>query len=246
MTALTVTATEGGGTANGIGLLVKVLTGAKPSAQQPGGTNTLTGTPNGANQVSVTTTQTGSYVYVAGAEGESPTAATGCTIIGSFNDSGHGEFYWAIRTTSATGTPGATTVGGSLASGATFTDVAAAEILAASTIAEDGSSPTYASASAATAVTTASFAPPSGSLLVAIIGSNGAANGLSNTTMSMSDTMGLSWKPLAQAASPATTYAGVFVADIPATGPPPAGQFMAQRPVTVVTNAGWRGAQHSR
>lgn len=44
-----------------------------------------------------------------------------------------------------------------------------------------------------------------------------------------------------------STFNGqVLVTLVAAAQPsPPAGQYMTQRPVTVVTNAGWRGAQHS-
>jgi len=243
---LTVTATQGGSAFQGLGLQVKVLTGAEPAASQAGGTGTAAG--SAANQVSVTTTQTGSYVYVALSEGEPATAAAGCTILGSYSDAVNGgEWYGAIRTVSATGTPGAVTVGGNLTSGASFVDIAAAEILAATSIAEDASSPVYAATSTATAITTASFSPPAGSLLVAIVASDGAADGVSDTTMSVADTMSLTWTPLAQAADPSTCYAGIFVADVPAAaGTVPPARNTGGAPVIVVARTGWRGANHSR
>jgi hypothetical protein len=218
VTTLTVTATQGGGTSKGMLLRVKVLTGAALAASQAGAHIAVAA----ANSGSIITTVTGSVVYGALTNGgTSYTAEPLCTLIDNFADTVNTEQYGTFRTTSATGTPGSTLVGSSTAGG--FDDIAAAEILAAGTITEDGSAPAVATTTALTALTTASFTPPPGSLIVVLIGSSGAANGTTSTTMAVTDTGGgLTWIPLAQAASTATCYAGVFIAQVPAATAAPA------------------------
>src|SRR3954447_25702740 len=58
-------------------------------------------------------------------------------------------------------------------------------------IVEDASSPAIASTSAATTVTTASFTPPAGSLILALVGSDGTAG--VNTIIIMSDSLSGTW-----------------------------------------------------
>jgi hypothetical protein len=91
--------------------------------------------------------------------------------------------------------------------------MAAAEILASGTIAEDASAPAVVSSNTLTALTTASFTPPDGSLIVVLIGSDGDGSG--TTTMAVTDTGGLTWTPLAQANASNQEYAGVWVAQVP-------------------------------
>jgi hypothetical protein len=217
MTTLTVTATQGGATFAGMLLRVKVLTGAAAAASQPGGTLVVTATAAHGN---ITTTQTGSLVYgalSADSAAGSFAAEPLCTLIDNYNDSAHGEQYGSFRTTSATGTPGSTLVGSSTANA--NPNCAAAEILQSGTITEDASSPAVVVSNTLTALTTASFTPPPGSLIVVLIGSDGAANGTTTTTMAVTDTGGgLTWIPLAQAASTSTEYAGVWIAQVPAGG----------------------------
>jgi hypothetical protein len=213
--AMTVTATQGGSPFAGMGLRVLVLTGAKAVASQ---TSTGHNHAEGANpnRVAITTTTAGSLVYAA-IQQESAgawTPNTGNSAGSQFDDTTQGESYGYVRSTSATGTPGSFTAGLSSTSSG-FQNVAAAEILANGTIAEDASGPAFVSTSTLTALTTASFTPPSGSLLVALIGADGAADGVHTTTMAMTDSSSLTWTPLAQSASPATCYSGIFIADAP-------------------------------
>lgn len=210
--AFTVTATQGGATANGLLLRVKVLTGT--AATQNGATVSIAT----ALHASIVTTVTGSLVYgalsadaVAGAFSAEPL----CTLTDNFHDTVNGEYYGSFRTTSATGTPGSTLVGSTTSNA--NPDMAAVEILPNGTITEDASGPAAATATGATTVTTASFTPPAGSLLVAMVGSDGAANGSTLTTMSVTDTsgLGLTWTQVVHASSTATCYAGVWLAQVP-------------------------------
>lgn len=210
--SITVTATQGGGGADiGMLLRVKVLTGAQLAAAQTGAT--AHAEDGGSDEVTFSTTTTGSIVYGATSGANAITPASGCTFFDQYDDTNHAQEYGTFRTTSATGTPGSVTVGDSSA-GNSFDDVAAAEILAGGTISEDASSPAMVYANLTT-VTTASFDPPQGALLVAMIGSNGQGDGSALTTMSVSDSSGLTWTPLAEAASTTSCYAGVWIAQVP-------------------------------
>jgi hypothetical protein len=211
--SITVTAAESGTTFNGILVRVKALTGA-----------TLTATPatavfggTGAQQASITTTQTGSFVYGALKTSSTTalTAAAGTTLLDNIVDSANIEILGSCRTTSATGTPGATTVGASAPSVGGQT--ALLEILPAGTITEDASSPASASTTAAVTITTASFTPPPGSLLVAMV----SADASSATVITVSDSSGLVWteRIKEQAQGGQTGYAGVWTAVVPGGNP---------------------------
>ena len=213
MTTLTVTATQTAETFQGMLLRVIVLTGAVTAASQPGGT-VVTST---AYNASITTTVTGSIVYGAYTSGHDTAVAEPlCTLIDNFDDATNFEFYGSFRTTSATGTPGATLVGSSTAYDG-FGGMAAAEILPNGTLTEDASAPAVVTSSTLTALTTASFTPPDGSLIVALIGSDGSGAG--TTTVSVTDTGGgLTWIPLAEANAGNQEYAGVWIAQVPTGG----------------------------
>jgi hypothetical protein len=207
--AITVTAAQGGSTGNGILLRVKVLTG---QAASPIGANaSKANTAAAALDTSITTTVTGSYVYgaVESAVAGSLTAAAGTTLFDNVNDPTNGEQYGTCRTTSTTGTPGATTVG---ATTSAIGDVALLEILAGTGLTEDASSPAPASTTATTTITSASFTPPAGSLLVAMVASDG---GTGTVTVTVSDSSSLTWTQRANAAGTHTGYAGVWTAPVP-------------------------------
>lgn len=230
-TSLTVTATQGGGAAPGMLLRVKVLTGAAPASAQTGAALTATF----ANSGSITTTHADSFVYgaIQAAAPGSFTAEPLCTLIDNFNETTHSEQYGTFRTTSATGTPGATLVGSSTGD-TSISDIAAAEILAGGTIAEDSSAPAVVTSGTLTALTTASFSPPPGSLLVVMVACNGSAASLETMTVTGG---GLTWTPLAQAATSSTCYAGVFIAQVPgvvfdAVGPSASGASSSTSPLT--------------
>ena len=213
--AFTVTATQGGSTGAGFLLRVKVLTQA--AASQAGAAavhvNHASGT---APQLSITTTVTGSQVYGAIVNDSNATAYTAngsTTLFDNLQDTANNEYYATCRTTSATGTPGPVTVGASAPSNAA-NGVVLLEILPSGTITEDGSSPAAASTFGAGPVTTASFTPPAGSLLVAMISSDGGAG---VTTFAVTDTsgLGLNWIEASKANASGGDYAGVWTAFMP-------------------------------
>src|SRR5579864_7639831 len=212
--AITVTATQGGSTAAGMALRVFVLTQA--AATQNGATtnNLFLGVTSFTQ--SITTTQTGSRVYGASAPTPSGTmtAAALTTLVDSVADSTNNEQYVTFKATSLTGTPGATTLGFTAAT-ASSGPFAQAEIKTAGTLTEDASGPAVASTTSLTAVTTASFTPPAGSLLVALVASDG---GTGTTTMALSDTGGHTWAELVKNNAVAGDYAGVWIAQIAAGG----------------------------
>lgn len=205
-----VTATQGGSTANGLLLRVMVLT---QQAASPIGATAAAA----ASSVSITTTQTGSRVYGATirASGTANTPVSGTTLIDDVQDTTLLADYTAWKTTALTGTPGATTVGCNFGPG-----VAALEVKTAGALTEEGSAPAPAVTLTATTVQTEVFTPPLGSLLVAIISSDGAG---SVTTMAVSDTTGLTWTEQVKQNPVGNGYVGVWTAPVTAGGGPSAG-----------------------
>ena len=197
-------------------LRVKVLTDAALAGSPATGTRTGGGSSAAAN-ASVTTTQAGSQVYGAlsfwHAGDGSFTAEAGTTLFDNVTDSVNGNLYGTCRTTSATVTPGSVTVG---ASGPSDTGANAAllEVLASGgTLTEDGSSPASISTTGAETVTTASFTPPPGSLLVAMVGTDGTSSAA--VSMTVTDSSGLTWTARAEADAAFYGYAGVWTAQVP-------------------------------
>lgn len=223
--ALTVTATFAANDfGDGVFLGVRVLTGAAASASQPGASYGTSGTSEQSH--ALTTTVTGSMVFGLYSDAlnndTSPTAVAGTTLLDNSSPStgGNGITFLSFRDTSATGTPGSATrgfSGGTSGAGA----VAMAEILASGTIALDSSapSPTWADTGSGSSVTSASFTPPAGSLLVAIAGAD-ANTGHAATDLAVTDSSGLTWKRLAfgNGSSGVGMIAAVYVADVPAGG----------------------------
>jgi hypothetical protein len=229
---MVVTATQGGNTANGLALRVKVLTSV--AAVQNGAAATLEATSPTPCETSITTTVTGSRVYGAAFKGANTsfTADALTTVIDNVADATNGNRYGTFKATSATGTPGATTLGFSSPASGDFTDVALLEVLPNGTITEDASAPAVASTTSATTVSTASFNPPDGALLVAMVSSNGAAGG-APVSMGVAGG-GISWSELSSANGAGTPggagYAGVWVAV--------AGSAPADDPVVTATMSG--------
>lgn len=219
--SFTVTARQTGVTAAGTSIRLIVLTGAAASASQTGAIAGQHATA--AQQVSITTTVTGSQVY-----GAMWTATTGTftangntTMIDNVHEA-DGLIHGTCRTTTATGTPGAITIGASAPT--TSGSIALAEILPNGTITQDASGPPFVYANTGVSATTAAFTPPNGSLLVAVAVSNGGAGVV---TMQIVDTsgLGLNWIQLSAQNASSAAYAGVWVADFPVIGnPQPVGQ----------------------
>jgi hypothetical protein len=211
---MTVTATQTGATSAGMLLRVRVLDYA--AATQNGGTATQTGAAS--HQATVTTTQTGSKVYCAmclGAAGPM-TAATGTTLDDNYQDTANTQNYATGHATALTGTPGAITVGSSLPNG-NGGSCAVAEILQNGAIGDDGTAPPVVTSNTATSLTTATFTPSPGTLLVAMMGTHWASG---VTTFTVTDSLGLTWIPLAQANGSSQGYAGIWVARVPGVQPP--------------------------
>lgn len=225
--AITVTATQGGSTANGLNLRVFVLTGAAAAASQSGATVATSPGSGAAFQASLTTTQTGSRVYGAGSYGPqaAPTANAQTAGVDAVSDATNGEEYVSFKGASTTGTPGATTFGYSSTTGGGG-PLAMLEVLPSGTLAEDSSGPANVSTTSALTVTTASFTPPGGSLLVALIGSDG---GVGVTTYTVSDTSSLTWTEKVKQNPSGGDYAGVWIAQVPASAGP-AGKAMPLPP----------------
>ena len=212
MTSLTVTATQTGTSGTFQTLQVKVLTGAKVSASQSGTTEKKALTSNAPNN-SITPSATGSLIYggmlVDG--GTSWTAEAASTIQQTV--SGSGKLAGVFRSTSTT-TASTPTTQGATAPSATFSGLLAqAEILAATTLAEDASSPSAVATQSTDTVTTASFSPPPGSLLVAVAVANVASG---TDTLVISDSSGLTWTTLVQEDPASEGAIIVAVADIQA------------------------------
>jgi len=213
----TVTATaSGSGSQNGMLLTVKVLDGA--AAVQNGAvadSDTFT-----VPELSIDPDATGSWVYGAVIQGASDTtftAAATTTFSSNVADATHGAAYGSFRTTSTTtsGTP--VTVGATaptVPSGEG--NIAVAEILTAGTLSEDSSSPASVSTTAAKTETTAAFAPPAGTLLLAQVVANYSGSGA--VAMSVSDSGGLTWTELV--ADP-IGLTSVWIAQVPGNPPQP-------------------------
>ena len=160
---MTVTAAASGGTDVCAAFAVAVLTGA--AGTQNGATH------NGADvppEAAITPDATGSIVFGAlldfpGSTDLTPAAAATFSA-NAFGAGGcsYGTFYSTSKT--ASGTP--VTLGASAPAGE-FNNLVMAEILASGTLAMDASTPVGLTSAVAASLTTASFSPPPGALLVA-------------------------------------------------------------------------------
>lgn len=173
-------------------LALRVLAGAA-SSQAGAGTATKDITPGTTVYTqAITTTQTGSQVYMVCDDpvtNGSLTAAAASTLVGAaFQNSTDVVSSAAGKATSATGTPGATTLGftnGTADQGV----IALQEVLFVTAVTNAGGA-AYASANTAT-ITTASFTPASNSLLVATCAmgnGTGGASSLGTVTDSLTGT----------------------------------------------------------
>lgn len=206
-----ITATQGGSTANGLLLRVFVLTGAKPSASQLGNSTSTHFTATTAWTASITNSANSSIYGAAmpNSSSESTTTGSNVTIVDSVADITNGRTYFTYHATGLSA--GTTTRGLSLQNLASGPSVML-EILAATTLAEDGSAPGAASTTSTTTVTTASFTPPAGSLLVALVDSNGST-GIETMTVSGGS---LTWTEKVKNNPSGGFYAGIWIADVPA------------------------------
>lgn len=214
MAAITVTATQSGSTANGMIVRVRVLTRARPAALIAAGT--CKGTQAGAagHSVALTTTVAGSIVWCAMENGNAGAnnPVGGNSSLDDIPDATNAEQYGTIFQTTPTVTPGAFTSGSadSFNGGCASIEILPAVNGVAPTT--DGSSPALAQTFAATTLMTASFNPPSGALLMAVVVSNGAA---STVNMTVTDTSGLVWTEAIASHTANNRYSGIWLADVP-------------------------------
>ncbi len=212
---LTVTATQTPGiTAPGVLLRVDVLTGC--ATVQDGGSAVF---QSGLNppHTTVRTTVTGSLVLGAlvRAQGSAGTGlftpVSGNTLDDNEADLVHARFYATGRVTAPTGTPGDVAVGASAPGRLGKCGCAFAEILpdGGGVIAIDPSSPAPAYDPDATVISTASFSPPSGALVVARVASDGSTTSPQFIAV---DGGGLTWTPLIQQHGTGFFYTGVWAA----------------------------------
>jgi hypothetical protein len=207
--SFTVTATQLAIKANGLAVALKVLTGA--AAAQPGATAGNQGT---ACSQAITPSGTGSWVYGAALGGNTTLTALAASTPFIAQVTQNSLRYIQLRSTSATTSGSAVTLGASSAT--TGLDLALCEILAAAgqTLTEDASAPATAAISSAQFLATAAFTPPAGSLLVFMISSNG---GTGTTTVGVTDTsgLGLTWVERSKQNGGNKGYAGVWTAQVP-------------------------------
>lgn len=247
MTSYTVTATQGTNATAGMHLLVLVLDNA-----QMAGTPAV-GSSVSAYNCSVTTTQAGSIVVGAIAQGAASafTAESNSTIT-EYADSTHGNEYAGFYS-SATGTPGAAAYGSSTAYANGWYGCAAVEVIpvSAGNVTVDASGPASLGSDTLTALTSASFTPPGSNILAALVAVNGSGTGAQ--TVTFASTPSLTWTvQSSEAAVSSSTFfgwVGVATAVVPSGNTP--GPLLPQRlmggpPAVVVSGSGWRGANHSR
>ena len=193
--SLTVTAAQSGtgGTADGIALTVKALTGQAASPIGNTGSSTTITTP----ELAITPTGTGSWVYgaVVNVGADSTFTAAGTTTFSqNVGDTTNGVAYGTFRSTSTTTASTPVTLGATAPTeSAGNLIIALLEILKGTGLAEDSSSPAVATTKTTDTVTTASFSPPAGSLLVAVVASNASGTTNDSMTMTVSDSSGLTW-----------------------------------------------------
>jgi hypothetical protein len=182
---MTVTATASGGTGTCAALTVRVLTGA--AGAQPGAVHEGTEAPP---EVSFTPQGSGSIVYgsiLTFPLGTfTPDAQT--TLISGDSGAG-GCAYGTVRSTAPTAAGTPVTLGVTSPAGQ-FNGWALAEVLAAGTLQEDASQPPPLTSGFLPALTTDTFTPPAGALLVAM--GVAVANAIA-----VSDSLGLTWTLLA-------------------------------------------------
>lgn len=119
-------------------VLLEPFTITGQSVTQAGAASATNNTQSSSStcEISLTTTQTGSYVFAAGAPNfnSTPTAVAGFSTTATWNDSSAGDQAVLGHTTSAGGAPGSVTVGWTVSPASAFGyGIAAAEVIPAGT-----------------------------------------------------------------------------------------------------------------
>ena len=211
--AFTVHAAQGGNTAVGMTTYILVFTGA--SASQPGATGgSSTRTSASLSQI-LTPLSTGSFLYasmlsISGAGTISPLSGQSVP----YSNTGGGLNFTYVSFTSGTTAGSNVTIGGTNTSN-TCISIAAIEIQQKSgqTLAVDASSPGGAFLNNSS-ITSSSFTPPNGSLIMVALSTNG---GSGVTTMAITDTsgLGLTWTEQVKQDPGNNGYVGVWTARMP-------------------------------
>lgn len=241
MASITVTGTNSGtGTANGITLALRVLTGAVEWGGASWGNMAVQ-----TGQASVTPAFSTSLVLFALQNATNTSTFTAATNNSFIDNAALGADYaYADGTYTGTVTAGsAITVGSSAPTGDTI-GVAIWEahpLVAGSAPATDASTPATATASGALTVTTASFSPPAGAVLVALITANGTGTG-GTISMAVTSTGGLTWTQRALGTTNGDGMATIFTATMPTLV---AGDGIPSPSVIVPFAAGRQGAGHA-
>lgn len=248
--AFTVTATSGGGGASsrGMFLVVNVYTGAT----EAGGSSAHLISATGATpEFSFTPAFSNSLIAFA-LSGDNPgaasfTAAASNTMYqtGFFSSD---DWAWGQGFYSGTVTASSAVTAGGTCTSSDYTTYAAYEIQpsAGSTPALDPSTPALAQSTTTFTATTASFAPPGGAVIAALI--VGGSNGASAITMTVTDTSGLGLTWTARASNAGLDQgAFVFTTTLPGGAAPAFPAASVIQPVSVLPGRrGWQGANHSR
>lgn len=210
MTSLTVTVSMGGASTVGLFGNVAVLSGALIAASQTGVVNSADNSTHPPD-VPITPGVTGSWVYAATDYG--PNTAIGGIVAGTTVD----ESFSNANIAGAIYHAGPVTGGVLIQPGGTTPTCVAglsaiAEILASSTIVLQ-TSPIPFLSNTATSVTSASFSPAPGTLLV--VGGAGYGGGAGTDTISISDSFGLTWRQLVVRNTAGQGASSIWVADAP-------------------------------
>lgn len=225
--AFTVTANTSGGSTPHMSLKAVVLT----SAIEAGGASVNNTASSGAPNFSLTPNFTGGHPFFAiydGTGGSSGqyTASTNNTLldntIGNQLDAFCDGHYSGSTTAS---TP--VTVGCSAPSGSDTQLWAAYEIKPNGTVTIDGSTPAVATA-ATSAVTTASFTPPNGSVICLLITINSSSGTAIVSSISDTSGLGLTWTQRANEGVAANGTASIYTTTIPGTP-----VFIAAQPLII-------------
>lgn len=215
--SFTVTATaSGAGSVNGTALQVVVLTNAVESG---GASAAFSNTGTSATvAASLTPNASGSVVAYGMQVYPSDTLAANNSYYNTPVSDPDGSFYTAAKYT-GTVTAGTPVTCGTTISGQ-YSAIAAYEIEGISgSPSQDASTPAFASTTSAKAVTSAAFTPPAGSVLVALVTSNGNTGGTIAEAITDTSGLGLTWTQRVTASPSGSpgSQAAVFTATVPST-----------------------------
>lgn len=218
---MTVTATQGGVTNAGMILSVLLFSSADtPANQASNGAHTTHTTTSGALQQAITPNATGSRVVGAMTNGiaTSFTANAATTLKVNFTDTAGGNELAAMMSSATTTASTPVTIGASAPTGGTGGQISLAEIQASGgTLTEDtANEPAAVTSTSALNLTTASFTPNPGDLLVLLVTTAGGNSG--STTLAITNTGSLTFTTLATSAVSFYGCTAVYAAQMPGAG----------------------------